>query len=54
MSGLGKPWPKFLALAEKALGSRTRRFASESPGNDQFSDYCLTNVCLTLDFCLTA
>ena len=43
MSGLGKPWPKFLALAEKALGSRTRRFASESPGNDQFSGSTATS-----------
>ena len=37
LSALGKPWPKFLVLAEKSLGSRTHRFASESPGNDQFS-----------------
>jgi hypothetical protein len=36
MSRFGKPWPEVSTLAEKTLGPKTHRFASESPGNDQF------------------
>jgi len=36
MSSFGKPWPEVSTLAEKTLGSKAHRFASESPGNDQF------------------
>jgi hypothetical protein len=37
LSKFGNPWTDFAGFRGKALGSRTRRFASESPGNDQFS-----------------
>jgi hypothetical protein len=37
LSKFGYPWADFASFRGKALGSRMRRFASESPGNDQFS-----------------
>jgi len=37
LSKFGNPWPCFAGFGGKTLGSRTHRFASESPWNDQFS-----------------
>jgi hypothetical protein len=37
LSKFGNPWADFASFRGKALGSRMRIFASESPGNDQFS-----------------
>jgi hypothetical protein len=66
LSKFGNPWTDFAGFRGKTLGSRTRRFASESPGNDQFSqaevmqshagvmcksvDYCMTK---SFDYCMT-
>jgi len=36
-SKFGNPWTYFAGFGGKTLGSRTHRFASESPWNDQFS-----------------